>query len=471
MKTKISWFSLFGIIVLSCNAFSPKASATAETQTSYAGNTEVKYQDGIPVQEFSLDNVNAIPPKDVLIQIEFFKGGGGGGDSYCKDESDVPYQYVQPTLYEPEDVEFMLATFIEICGWIPNQDINVKITYPNGTLKTEEYKTDDIGALTFSFAPKWGDPIGVYSFEISNRIDTFATNVLFYESKLPHIYYINQTQLLLENFRVGETLQLLAFKVKDHSPIGGMKVIIDDSNGKIVDIPSTRDYIYVGIDQVGVVYDSIDLNGYSVLDNLDSHVADWRLIRGEKYEQKISEYETVKNSRLACPTNTASILNDEELKFYKTRLSEIEFYFKPRLSAKAILLEKNQPIWISSNYYCFDNLVWRSIELPNLSGYILEKDFQPRMLEEQSCGELPTRLSSNQSARVSFANSNNKNVRKEPGFTEDIIAQIPEGTAVTVWNDWCVDNTHWWHIRTYTDNLDGWMTESQNGDYFLEPIQ
>lgn len=476
MRKTISWLSLLGIITLSCNVLSPKISETPETQAPNAVNTEAEYQDGVPVQEFSLDAVDSIPAEDILLDVMHFDEGGPGDNSYCKDENDIPYKYVEPTLYEPEDVEFMFATFIKICGWVPNQTINVKIINPNGMSIFEEYKTNDIGALGFSFAPDWGDPIGVYSFEISNENNTFFTNVLFYESNLPRIYYINEEQLLLKNFSVGETISLYVFKQEqdvwgEYDPVEGWKLNIDKPGEKIINIPAFHDYIFIAMDSLGIVYDIINLNGYSVLESNDIGYADWKVEKGEGFEQKRAEYETIKNSRLECSANTKTVINDEELKFYKTNANGVEIYFKPRLSAKTQLLEKDQPIRISNIYYCYDNLVWRLVELPNFSGYILEKDFKPEILQEQNCGDLPTRLSWNKFARVSFSNGNNKNIRKEPGFTEDVITQIAEGTYVTVWNDWCVDNTHWWHVRTYEENFEGWMTESQNGNYFLEPTE
>ncbi|MFN8412817.1 MAG: SH3 domain-containing protein [Anaerolineales bacterium] len=133
--------------------------------------------------------------------------------------------------------------------------------------------------------------------------------------------------------------------------------------------------------------------------------------------------------------------------------------------------------------FCFDNAVWWAVSHPDfpshftrtngrlvqISGYVVEIDSENNhYLEKQSCGDLPTRLSSNTWARVVHS-TGRKNVREQPGFSGTIKTTIPEGARIRVTGDSrCVDDNRWWPIET-TDGIEGWMTETQDGIYLLEP--
>jgi hypothetical protein len=84
---------------------------------------------------------------------------------------------------------------------------------------------------------------------------------------------------------------------------------------------------------------------------------------------------------------------------------------------------------------------------------------------------LPSRLSIEQKARVAYTDGSEMRIRVRPGFEQEILDTVPEGTEFNiVGSSQCADNITWWPIRT-DGGLKGWMAEYQDGVYLLEPVQ
>jgi len=88
-----------------------------------------------------------------------------------------------------------------------------------------------------------------------------------------------------------------------------------------------------------------------------------------------------------------------------------------------------------------------------------------------SCpGALEIHLKKYQEARVAFTDGLPMRIRSKPGFSKDILVRVPEGTRLTILSDAeCTDNSAWFYIRT-EDGQEGWMAESQNDVYLLDPL-
>lgn len=144
-----------------------------------------------------------------------------------------------------------------------------------------------------------------------------------------------------------------------------------------------------------------------------------------------------------------------------------------------------------------------SIEVPAYTGYrhacmglvddffvaVGEKSGETRLLQDTcvgalnrvmedsiiwSCGNLKTRLSISPESekRVAYTDGSNMRIRKKPGFNEEIVDSVPEGTKITITEGpVCVDNVTWWKISGGPkSNEEGWMAEHNNKVYWLEPI-
>lgn len=483
MKKNFSLISLFGIISLSCNVLSPKISETPEPQTSDAGNIGVEYQDGISIQEFSLDNVNSIPAEDVLLEVIHFGSGGPGDAKKCENFDGDPIVFSEPIiLFHPADNEFMSRSSFITCGWQPHEKLKGTIIYPEGTTVNKEIFANEIGSAVLEFAPDLDSLEDVYMYVISDDIYTLKSNAFFYSPRVPRLYYLNENQILFNNFPPNSIISLYMFSKSTHAwwkADGGLEFQVNNDGELIANLPNIPKTLFIGVyDNLWFLpIDNNDTSHNGLLEKDDGFLPSQF---GEEYFEKSLKFRKESKSYRECTDKTYSIfepidLDQQNYQYIKT--SELNLYNEPRYSSPIVkIFNAGQPLKLLGGPFCFDNAVWWAVTYPDfsnigtvVSGYVVEIDEQNNhYLERQSCGDLPTRLNSFNSVLVSYANGNNKNLRQQPGFSQEIIDRIPEGTLIRVSEHWCVDDTYWWKIYTQ-DNQEGWMTEMQDGVYFLEP--
>lgn len=88
-----------------------------------------------------------------------------------------------------------------------------------------------------------------------------------------------------------------------------------------------------------------------------------------------------------------------------------------------------------------------------------------------SCAGLLSRLRVGMQARVAFTDGSDMRIRVSPGFSQEIINMVPEGTSITILQGpKCVDDSTWWQIHV-ENGMEGWMVEDQNDVYLLEPME
>ncbi len=130
---------------------------------------------------------------------------------------------------------------------------------------------------------------------------------------------------------------------------------------------------------------------------------------------------------------------------------------------------------------CADNIAWWQITVYDRSGlwtgWIGEGQngtywIEPFDTGPVSCsGALPPRLVPGKTGRVTFTPPVPSNVRSAPRVTSDnVIGQLQPGQQFTVVSGPVCDQERlwrWWLVRT--PRLEGWVSEGQPGQYWLEP--
>lgn len=123
----------------------------------------------------------------------------------------------------------------------------------------------------------------------------------------------------------------------------------------------------------------------------------------------------------------------------------------------------NQPVMAKNANCVFVGLGQSSGEVHELSDW--------KGTVKRSCGGLPSRLKVHEIAQTAVTDGSEKPVYSSPGFSQEIIRSIPEGTLVNILNGpHCVDGSLWWPVEIGNGTL-GSMPEEQNGIYLLEPMQ
>lgn len=90
-------------------------------------------------------------------------------------------------------------------------------------------------------------------------------------------------------------------------------------------------------------------------------------------------------------------------------------------------------------------------------------------LQESCGGALPSRLSVGQQGLVTVADGFFLNLRGEPGLNSEAVLRLANGEVFNVIaGPECVDGVRWWQVQQFA--LSGWVAESMNRDYLVEPF-
>ena len=89
----------------------------------------------------------------------------------------------------------------------------------------------------------------------------------------------------------------------------------------------------------------------------------------------------------------------------------------------------------------------------------------------QVCSKtMPSLLQKDHDAIVSAGSPNN--VREKPGLKSRLIGKLNEYERVDIIaGPKCADGMVWWKVYSYNTGLDGWTSEGQGGDYWLNSIK
>jgi len=93
--------------------------------------------------------------------------------------------------------------------------------------------------------------------------------------------------------------------------------------------------------------------------------------------------------------------------------------------------------------------------------------------EVLACGDLDSRMHTNQAGRTTLVPALNTAVRAAPGVSSAEVRRIPPGqTFQVVDGPACADAIAWWRIEGVDRNgsWNGWIGEGRDGTYWIEPL-
>ncbi len=123
-----------------------------------------------------------------------------------------------------------------------------------------------------------------------------------------------------------------------------------------------------------------------------------------------------------------------------------------------------------------DSRWWWEVNYNGLTGWTAEGEgsntywTEPYNVNIPGCpGFMPSRLRAGQTARVTTVPNLPNRIRSYPGFSGDVLGQIPAGQQFWIaTGPFCAENTAWWQVSY--DGIVGWTAEGEAGTYWLEPI-
>lgn len=397
--------------------------------------------------KFSPSDVDAL-----LDEIAFMGMGGGEGDSDpCKGIK-------KPTIISAwEDVEQMQTAWVLSCGWNKRKDVTVTMRKSNGKIETFTLDTAFQPAY-WSYRPTITDPLGNYTLTLVSGSQSVQTSfqvsppseagaLMFYKEKTIQVY----------KFQPNERIRLFRYILNTknlNAKLDSWKEFTTDGRGNLKIRLTITDGLYVVVGRVSGEFQVTGSMGQSVLKANGSKASNKSLCNG-------------------APASRVTLGNVARVTFTDGTPNRLRSQASTSAKILGRLAEGSQ-FTIVKGPTCKDGYTWWQVGLENgARGWVAEGSkakyfIEPVSAAQLSCKKMRARLEIGDQARVAETDGTNMRIREAPGFSRSILARVPEGTVVKILDGpRCVDGNNWWKIRS--GSQEGWMTESQNGTYLLEP--
>ena len=158
-----------------------------------------------------------IPPEDILKEVTFYVGGGGG---YCPTTDSGPV-----ITNVPYEAEIMQPVVLKTCGWQEQQTLTGTVQYPDGRVISQTIDTNLREALiegnvrnyleaNLYFKATFDDPEGVYVLRLEGKNGTFQSKVYYHLPTAPRFYWVafDRKYIYLHGFSSNEKVKLIYFK-------------------------------------------------------------------------------------------------------------------------------------------------------------------------------------------------------------------------------------------------------------------
>ena len=390
MKRKHVTITLFFCSVLlsycSPNNAVEQSSADSESSTdtpvpeSSLETTSTQSPTDTPVIEFSLETANIVPPDDILEEITYYAVPAivtwPDPSPLCALANGEPVNKnsIPKILGDPIDTEIMYSNLMKTSGWSCAEELDGKITYPNGRTKL----TQLLGPSAYlHFQPSFNDPEGIYIFEISNGLITLKSNAYYRYPDVPRMYEFNDHQLVFMSFSPNETLRLFMYTTEDPEVpwkfVAWQEIKVDESGFFLLDA-TINNYCFVAITSSGIQYSTKTI-GLILKDGQLSDVS-------------------LPNQYRRCPNSVYTRINFQKTGSVSVKVvnqdgSSVKLYANPRTNSRVRLeveqdtiLEVKGEFWSDGTYHptCYDGKVWWPAKLYDEndrvigSGYVIEYD-------------------------------------------------------------------------------------------------
>lgn len=413
---------------------------------------------------FDPANVNTNLPSDINDVVEEIKYYGRGGGS---DQEDPCVGIDSPTIIsEWFDIEQLERAWVVSCGWNKDGEIEIIPVSPSGLQfpaeKLGSYGSNWIskfGLLYWSYSPTAFDETGEYHVTFSNGIQT-----LEYGFRVSRITKAGATlfgyddEIQVYNFTPNEKIRLFVYSsTHDTLVFEGWKDFTVAPDGKLL---------------ISLIQPDLQYLNYAIV---GEKTGEFHLTDGFAESILKANTPTLSNTPLCsgAPLSRVGVGSTARVTFTDgtpTRIRKL-----PTTSSDIIgRLPEGTRFLIVGGHKCSDGYTWWQIEMPNSSrGWMAEGGgtyyLEPMNFAQQTCLETASRISVGDQARVARVDGSNTRLRSQPGFSQNIVGKVPEGTSLTILDGpECVDGNNWWYVRT-KNGLEGWMTEAQNGVYLIEP--
>lgn len=472
MYKKLFFLAIIILTISACNT-SPTSGSTdvIPTQTSAPTTAPTTVS---PIQEIKLEDLNTIPPENVLDEVSYF-GGAGGGGIRCTPSS-------EPTITTSPSIEYMQTLGILIC--LPQaEEVKVQITQDTGTQVFSESKSPDPGVklddnmtfvlINFKISPDV--PTGTYKLTASTD-NWNETQLLEIRGPSKPSFYIenNLNRLTLLSFRPNEKVRLFIYRESDTRNAGGLswgtaslvgwKEYQVDARGKL-ELTMEPD----ALSDPNAPPVEIHL---AVVGDMSGEVPSMQAFP----ESPMENYMVLSVSNITCGNHSVSdIRSGDMVKVIIDNLALLS-------SAGETLVNKGSLLQVTQGPYCNESVMRWNVACPEglyncsipevVDGQAsIQKNDGTIASDTNTCpGTRPTQLVVGMRAVVSRIADEGLNIRGEPGMDKAKIHLLqPNDRVSIVKGPECADGALWWYVETLKGNYEGWVREGDQSDYWLIP--
>jgi len=488
MKYRLLFFIFISCTLFACLTTNTNSSTNSEnnqnespsaSSPSFENPTIETNKATITVTENSL---NKTLPDDVIKEIAYFGGlGGGGGGCFNSDA-------LKPTFFSDYEslnttIEVFSSVETDICGLSKDEKIEITLQLPDASTRNfqssaQQPEGQSYAELDFEFIPKLHDPLGEYTLLFTGNGWTLQRKFLVIDADSPRLYLADH-KLIFYKFRPEEHVRLFAYQPipnADEINQQGQQRLIGwqefnvDKTGELsvnVDIKELTRYVAVG-----------DVSGQLIyrLPNYDPDYLYWSIISYSDFYCPGAANPIGLN-----PNQYAEVLIDK-LPYFTIYQEIIGGVYTTHINKVGAFPEKSI-VKLASNPSCFNESWWWSVQHDGykynyvqeiVGGNVVLRPISNNTLmsEPVICsGAKSTRLHVGMDAEVTASGAAPQlSLRAQPSMSAEKVHVIAAGRNIVILDGpVCMDNSYWWYIRS-EQGFEGWSREGDNMDYWIDPL-
>lgn len=459
------------IISIACGSFGNPTPAPQQNQPSQ-GNADSSGNSNNPSDEnkiIILDNLETTPPSDIIQEIAFFGGlGGGCGFQMCVCEM-TPNTSLG-LFADEETVEIMNIIQFQVCGVQGNESATVTVELPDQS--TEIFHIESVSfdgefsghMMQFEYTPTLATPLGNYHFIFSGHGWEFDQYINVLDADGPRLYS-DKNILTFYNFRPNERVRLFAY---NDSKLVGWKELNVGSTGKLsLQTSIDADFIVVG-----------DISGQVFDQEKGEYVSKWAWLGGSPTDI----YCNGTQPHIKPTGNVEVLISDPPIYKY-------DYGTYSLAKAGTLNVEKGTILQIASNAICHESSFYWMVCLDNKCDYYIPEAINEFVYLKQTTNEpnsvlslqaeniqacpgtLPSRLSVGMNAEVTTSGmAPQLSLRAQPSLSAEKEHVIAAGRDMVILDGpVCADGSYWWYIRS-EQGFEGWSREGDHEDYWIDPL-
>lgn len=457
------------IISIACGSFGNPTPAPQQNQPSQ-GNADSSSNSNNPSDEnkiIILDNLETTPPSDIIQEIAFFGGlGGGCGFQMCVCEM-TPNTSLG-LFADEETVEIMNIIQFQVCGVQGNESATVTVELPDQSteifhIESVSFDGDFSGyMMQFEYTPTLATPPGNYHFIFSGNGWEFDQYINVLDADGPRLYS-DQNTLTFYNFQPNERVRLFAY---NDSKLVGWKELNVGSTGKLLLQTSIdADFIVVG-----------DISGQVFDQEKGEYVSKWAWL-GTPTDIYCNGFQ----SQITPMENVELLVSNPPIYNYDYGSDSFTENGNSNLKQGTILEISSNPICSGNSYYwlaCLGTDCNYMPEFFNQQTYLspttnqASENSSNQPSDIPSCpGTLPSRLYIGAKAEVTTSGmAPQLSLRSQPSMSAEKVHVIAAGRDMVILDGpICAENSYWWYIRS-EQGFEGWSREGDNEDYWIDPL-